>query len=111
MLLSSPVMDRVPHVTILSSQHCPLCQAALELARRLQPVFDFRLDERDISDDPELRARYGLKVPVLVVDGAEVGWGQVTEEMLREAVRREIKGARWRRSISRILSRLVRPRR
>jgi len=95
-------------ITILS---CSLCKAAFELARRLQPTLGFSLEERDISDDDLLRARYGLQIPVLMVNGVEAGWGQITDEMIREAIRKGIKGARWRRSISRILSRLVRPRR
>jgi hypothetical protein len=103
-------MPYAPVITILSGQHCSLCKTAVELARRLQPVLGFRLEERDISDDPELRARYGLQIPVILVNGVEAGWGQITDEMLREAVENEIKGARWRRSISRILSRLLRQR-
>jgi hypothetical protein len=93
----------------MRAKDCSLCDAALALARRLQPELRFRLTELDISEDPDLRARYGLKIPVLFVDGTEIGWGQLTEEMFRGALDPE--RARWRRSISRILSRLGRPKR
>jgi hypothetical protein len=93
----------------MTAKDCSLCETAVALARRLQRELRFRLAERDISDDPDLRARYGLKIPVLLVDGMEIGWGELTEEMFRRTL--EPKRARWRRSISRILSRLGGPKR
>jgi hypothetical protein len=91
-----------PDVTIVSREHCHLCEAAMDLARRLQPELRFNLTYADVADDPALGRRYGLLVPVVLVDGAEACWGQVSEEALRSAVKK----ARWRRPISRILSRL-----
>jgi hypothetical protein len=36
----------------------------------------------DISDDPQLEARYGLEIPVLLVDGKKAAKYRVTEEDL-----------------------------
>jgi len=52
---------------------CHLCDQAIELLARA------RLPEPDsvfIDDDPELEARYGLRVPVLreVASGIELDW-------------------------------------
>jgi glutaredoxin len=97
------------HATLLTVKGCSLCKAAVVLARRLQPELRYGLVEQDISENPELRARYGLQVPVLLVDGTEVGWGELTEEMFRRTL--EPEKARWRKSISRILFRFGRPKR
>jgi glutaredoxin len=91
-----------PEVMILGRKDCTLCEAALEVARTLQPELRFILKSQSIDDDPVLSARYGIQVPVVFVDDAEIGWGQITTDLLREAVKR----ARRRRPISRILSRL-----
>ena len=40
------------------------------------------IEEIDISTDPELEARYGLEIPVLLVDGTKAAKYRVTEEDL-----------------------------
>ncbi len=40
----------------------------------------------DVDGDPELRAEYGDRVPVILVDGAEHGYWKVEEERLRAAL-------------------------
>ena len=45
------------------------------------------VDEIDISTDPELEARYGLEIPVLLVDGRKAAKVRVTEEELRRVLR------------------------
>lgn len=97
-----------PQVTILSRKECGPCKTVLHLARRLQPELRVSLTEIDIDANSEFSARYGERIPVILIDGVEACSGIVTEDMLRRA----IKGARWRKPISRILSRLgLRPKR
>lgn len=60
-------------LTLFQKDDCHLCDAALlELARA--GVADF--DSVWIDDDPALRGRYGLRVPVLrrEEDGLELDW-------------------------------------
>ncbi|MGH3518464.1 MAG: glutaredoxin family protein [Haloechinothrix sp.] len=40
----------------------------------------------DVDSDPELRAEYGDRVPVILVDGAEHGYWKVEEDRLRRAL-------------------------
>ena len=47
------------------------------------------LEEIDISTDPELEARYGLEIPVLLVDGKKAAKYRVTEEELRRMLQRD----------------------
>lgn len=42
------------------------------------------LDEIDISSDPELLDRYGLEIPVLVIDGKKVAKYRVSEAGLTQ---------------------------
>jgi Glutaredoxin-like domain (DUF836) len=40
----------------------------------------------DVDSDPDLRAEYGDRVPVIEVDGREHGFWRVEEERLRAAL-------------------------
>jgi len=42
-----------------------------------------RIEEIDISTDPDLEARYGVEIPVLFVDGKKAAKYRVTEDELR----------------------------
>ncbi len=89
-------------VKILSRHDCHLCEVVMKMARRVQAETPFCLHQVDIDEDRRLSERYGGKVPVILIDQDERFWGLVREQDLRRA----IKQARWRRPISRILSRL-----
>ena len=41
-----------------------------------------RIEEINIANDPELEARYGLEIPVLLVNGRKAAKHRVTEEEL-----------------------------
>lgn len=89
-------------VTILSRHHCHLCDVVLRIAQHVQAEIPFTLTRMNIDDNADLAARYGTRVPVVLIDQVEAFSGKVTEGDLRRAVKR----ARWRQPISRILSRL-----
>ncbi len=90
------------HVTILSRPDCHLCEVVLKMARRLQADGAFSLDYVDISGDAQRSAWFGTRIPVVLIDQVERLSGRITEAQLRRAIKR----ARWRRPVSRILSRL-----
>ena len=89
-------------VTIFSRKNCHLCTVLLRMARRIQKDIPFALRYVDVSNDPNLSSRYGSRVPVVLIDRSERFTGKVTEGALRKAIKR----ARWRKPVSRILSRL-----
>lgn len=89
-------------VTVLSRPDCHLCEVTLATVRLVQLAEPFTLRYVDIAGDAELSARYGTRVPVILIDGLEAFSGRVSDKDLRRAVKR----ARWRRPVSRILSRL-----
>ena len=89
-------------VTILSRENCHLCDVVYRIATHLQSELHIETSKVPIENDQLLMKRYWTRVPVILLDEVEHFAGNVTEGELRRA----IKKARWRRSISRILSRL-----
>lgn len=62
-------------ITLYTRHHCPLCDKAQATLKELKGEWDFRLEEIDIESSDELTERYGLMIPVVHVDGEEVGFG------------------------------------
>ena len=89
-------------VTILSREDCHLCDVVYRIAIHLQSELHIEPSKVYVEGDRILTECYGAKVPVVLLDEVEHFAGKVTEGELRRA----IKKARWRRPISRILSRL-----
>ena len=62
---------------VYSRDHCPLCdEFVAELARLLAPTAE-RMEVRDVDADPLTERRFGLKIPVLTVDGSPVCHGRL----------------------------------
>ncbi len=73
-------------LTIYSRPGCHLCEEMKATVRRAAAVSrePVKIDEIDISTDADLEARYGLDIPVLLVDGRKAAKHRVTEhELLR----------------------------
>ncbi len=60
-------------LVLLGREDCGLCeefQAGLERFAATHPLPAFQV--RDVDADPETRRRYGLRIPVLLLDGEPV---------------------------------------
>ena len=64
-------------ITLYTRKRCPLCTKAKDAIVELQAEWDFQLEEIDIETSDELTERYGLMIPVVHLDGEEVGYGFV----------------------------------
>jgi glutaredoxin len=78
----------VSTLTIYSKPGCHLCDDMKAVVDRVvtasaQPI---AVEEIDITTDAELEARYGLEIPVLLVDGRKVAKYRVTEAELRRVL-------------------------
>ena len=73
-------------VTLYRRRHCGLCDDALFELRPLSVEMAFSIVERDIDDDPELRARYDEIVPVIAVGGREIARPPIDAGALRAAL-------------------------
>ncbi|MEX1178705.1 MAG: glutaredoxin family protein [Nitriliruptor sp.] len=63
---------------------CGLCRRAEQLVAREARRCEIR--HVDIDSDPELQARYTVRVPVVTVDGQEVAELEVAPGEVRQAV-------------------------
>ena len=74
-------------LTIYSKPGCHLCDEMKSTVRRVlstctaEPTIS--VEEIDISADPALVDRYGLEIPVLLIDGKKAVKYRVSEEELR----------------------------
>ena len=55
-------------ITFYTRKNCPLCEKAKESILELKEDFDFTLEEIDINESDELTEKYGIMIPVVVVD-------------------------------------------
>ena len=74
-----------PQVTVYTRVGCGLCRQAERIvateARRAE------VSHVDVDSDPELQARFGVRVPVVTVDGVEVAELELAAGTVRRAVR------------------------
>ena len=70
-------------VTLYARTGCHLCEEAERVLREEQPAAGFRLELVDIDRDPELARRYGVRVPVVAVDGEDLFEYEVPLDLLR----------------------------
>jgi glutaredoxin len=75
-------------VTLLVRVDCHACAAAREDIARICADLGVPWDTTDVDADPELRAEYGDRIPVILVDGREHGFWRVEEQRLREVLSR-----------------------
>ncbi|MFB9905199.1 glutaredoxin family protein [Allokutzneria oryzae] len=73
-------------VTLMSRADCHLCEVAKGELARICGELGVRWSEVDVDTDRELRAEYGDRVPVILVDGVEHGYWKVEEARLRAAL-------------------------
>jgi glutaredoxin len=70
-------------VTLYTRVGCHLCEEAARALQEERASTPFHLDLVDIDGDPELARRYGVRVPVVAVDGVELFEYQVPVDLLR----------------------------
>jgi hypothetical protein len=80
-----PDAARQEGLTLISRDDCDLCAEMLAEVERLRATRALPpMHIVDVDADPELRRRYGLHVPVLLLDGIEVSRHRLDEaELLR----------------------------
>ena len=73
-------------VTVVSRVDCHACEVAIADVRRICGELDVPWEVVDVDADHELRAEYGDRVPVILIDGTEHGYWAVEEPRLRDAL-------------------------
>jgi hypothetical protein len=70
-------------VTLYTKPDCHLCDVAHSVLEDVREDFRFDIERVDISSDRELRKRYGVRIPVVAVDGVELFEHRVDARALR----------------------------
>lgn len=73
-------------VVVYTRAGCGLCVAAEDLVAR--EARGHRIRHVDVDTDEALQGRYGVRVPVVTVDGVEVAELQVAPGEVRQGIRR-----------------------
>ena len=72
----------MPHVELYTRKGCHLCDVAKDALDRVRATSPFELTVIDVDTDAELTERYGLEVPVILVDGIKHAKFRVDEAAL-----------------------------
>jgi len=82
-------------LTIYSRPGCHLCDDMKAVVERVaqSSALPIAIEEIDISTDADLGTRYGLEIPVLLVDGKKVAKYRVMEEELMRMLSARAGGA------------------
>ncbi|MCD6021515.1 MAG: glutaredoxin 2 [Actinomycetia bacterium] len=66
-----PAPGDAHRVVLYTRPGCHLCDVARETVLSLRPRLGFVFDEVDIEADEELELEYGIRIPVVEIDGEE----------------------------------------
>jgi thiol-disulfide isomerase/thioredoxin len=91
-------------LTLLTRRDCCLCEDMETVIGEVAADVPFEIETVDVDTDPELRARYGDAVPVLLVNGRMAFKYRVTAAALRSRLRAEERrqgSSIWRRFLTR----------
>jgi len=80
-------------LTLYTRPGCHLCDDMKEIIGPLMGEWVCTLEEIDISQDAALDARYGLEIPVLLVNGRKAFKYRLTARELRARLRAELRAA------------------
>ena len=73
-------------LTLYSRPGCHLCDEMKAVVKRVAQSVPLQLEEIDISTSRELEDRYGLEIPVLLVEGKKAAKYRIGEEELRRVL-------------------------
>ncbi|HEX7322701.1 MAG TPA: glutaredoxin family protein [Mycobacterium sp.] len=77
-----------PQVRLLTRDGCPVCEQAHARLAQLAGELDFELSATDVdvaasAGDTGLRAEFGDRLPVVLLDGREHSYWEIDEPRLR----------------------------
>lgn len=75
-------------VTVVTRVECHACDVAKAEVDRICTELDVPWTTVDVDSDNELRAEYGDRVPVILIDDIEHGYWRVEEPRFRAALAR-----------------------
>lgn len=77
-----------PLVTLYGKPECCLCDQAMAVLEDACRHVPFDIEKKDISGDAALVERYGLSIPVIMIDGREVFRHRIDKDRLLALLQR-----------------------
>jgi hypothetical protein len=74
-------------MVLYSTDHCALCERALELLLSMPESRGWSLEVVDVADSETLVGRYGMRLPVLAIGAVELDWPFDRSAVARALVR------------------------
>lgn len=86
--VSLACMDQpsAPRVQLMMRAQCHLCDQVRRVVQEVCAAEGEPWEEVDVDTDPERQKRYGELVPVVLVDGEQVGYWRIDPDRLRAAL-------------------------
>ncbi|HZZ47565.1 MAG TPA: glutaredoxin family protein [Pseudonocardia sp.] len=81
-------MSETATVSVLTRRNCSLCEKAIAAVESICGELGVSWTATDVDGDRELRAEYGDRIPVILIDGREHGYGAVEPDRFRAALTR-----------------------
>lgn len=76
-------------VEFYTRRGCCLCDRVREVLEQVRREIPFEFREVHVEDSPDLEARYGTRIPLVVINGRSAFKFRLTAEALRRRLRRE----------------------
>ena len=85
------------NVRLLTRAGCTICDGVLAQLTQLAQELDFDVETTDVDSeaqagDPKLRAEFGDRLPVVLLDGREHSYWELDEPRLRADIAKSEKG-------------------
>ena len=76
----------IARATLYAKPGCHLCDDVRAILDDIKDSHPLEIEEIDITGDETLFERYRYEIPVLLVDGKEVGRGRISEQDVLRAL-------------------------
>ena len=80
-------MTKRAHVRLYTRPGCHLCEEMLREMLAADCAEEYQLEEINIDEDPALKQSYGLKIPVLTINGREAFKYRLTAAEFKQRIR------------------------
>ncbi|NOY57677.1 MAG: glutaredoxin family protein [Calditrichaeota bacterium] len=77
----------MPKLTFFTTDGCHLCEKALENIRLAQSLLPFQIEMIDIQDEYNTFQKYKDDIPVILVNGKEIGRHHIPVEWITKKIR------------------------
>jgi glutaredoxin len=87
-------MSKKPCITFFTREGCHLCEKAKTVIEELRSEIEFEYKECDISQKYEWTEQYGLMIPVIMIDGEIIQFGQIDQTTILKRLQSKKDNAR-----------------